>query len=88
MNISCSLSTIINRARSDSTFLTSATFEKSFATCLFSSVIGAAMRIATPRFFAFSNDGKRISSFRLSPSAVVTSVIVSCASLTNMSKWL
>jgi len=86
MNINCSLSIIINRALSDSTFLTSATFAKSFAICLLSSVIGAAIRIDIPRFFAFSNDGNRISSFRLSPSAVVTSVIVFCASLISISK--
>ena len=78
----------MNRARSESTFLTSATFVKSFATCLFSSLIGAAIRIVTPRFFAFSRDGSRTSSFRLSPSAVVTSVIVFWASRTSMSKWL
>ncbi len=88
INISCSPSTIINRAFSDSTFLTSATFEKSFATCLFSSVIGAAILIVTPLFFAFSNEGSSTSSFRLSPSAVVTSVMVFCASLTNISRWL
>ena len=88
MNISCSLSISINRARRDSTFRTSPTFAKSFATCLFSSLIGAAIRIMTPRFFAFSNDGSRISSFRFSPSLVVTSVIVFWASLTSMSKWL
>ena len=86
MNISCSLSINMNRAFSVSTFLTSATFAKSFATCLFSGVIGAAILIVTPRFFAFSKLGNRISSFRLSPSAVVTSVIVVCASRTSMSK--
>jgi len=88
MNISCSLSISINLALRFSVFLTSATFAKSFATCLFSSVIGAAIRITTPRFFAFSKDGRRTSSFRLSPSAVVTRVIVFCASRTSMSKWL
>ena len=88
MNISCSLSIIMNRARRVSTFRTSATFAKSFATCLFSSLIGAAIRIVTPRFFAFSREGSRISNFRLSPSAVVTSVIVFCASRTSMSRWL
>ena len=54
MNISCSLSINMNRALRSSTSLTSATLVKSFATCLFSSVIGAAIRIVTPRFFAFS----------------------------------
>ena len=88
MNISCSLSIIMNRALSDSTFFTSATFEKSFAICLLSSSIGAAIRIVTPRFFAFSKDGSRISSFRFSPSLVVTSVIVFCASRTSISRWL
>jgi len=88
MNISCSLSIIRNRALRDSTFLTSATFVNSFAICLFSSLIGAAIRIVTPRFLAFSSDGNRTSSFRLSPSAVVTSVIVFCASLIIMSIWL
>jgi len=88
MNISCSLSISMNLARRESTFLTSATFAKSLATCLFSSVIGAAIRIVTPRFFAFSRDGRRISSFRLSPSAVVTRVIVFWASRTSMSRWL
>jgi len=86
MNINCSLSTIMNRALRLSTSLTSATFVKSFATCLFSSVIGAAIRIVTPRFFAFSMDGNSISSFRFSPSAVVTIVIVFCASLMSISR--
>ena len=88
MNISCSLSINMNLARRESTFLTSATLANSFATCLFSSVIGAAIRIVTPLFFAFSSDGNKTSNFRVSPSAVVTSVIVFCASLTSMSKWL
>jgi len=86
MNISCSLSINMNLALRLPASLTSATFEKSFATCLFSSVIGAAILIVTPRFFAFSKEGRRTSSFRLSPSAVVMSVIVVCASLTSMSR--
>jgi len=86
MNISCSLSININLARRSLTSLTSATFAKSDATCLFSGVIGAAILIITPLFFAFSRDGNRTSSFLLSPSAVVTSVIVFCASLTSMSR--
>ena len=88
MNISCSESINMNRARRSLTSRTSATFEKSFATCLFDSFIGAAILIITPRFFAFSIDGNRTSSFRLRPSAVVTSVIVFCASRTSMSRWL
>lgn len=88
MNISCSESINMNLARRSLTSLTSATFAKSAATCLFSGVIGAAILITTPRFFAFSIDGNRTSSFRLNPSAVVTSVIVFCASRTSMSKWL
>ena len=76
MNISCSLSIIINLARNPWTSRTSATLEKSFASFLFPSVIGAAILIVTPRFFAFSKLGRRISSFLFSPSAVVTRVIV------------
>ena len=86
MNIICSLSISMNLALREPVLLISATFEKSFAICMFSSVIGAAILIVTPRFFAFSKDGRRISNFRFSPSLVVTSVIVFCASLTSMSR--
>ena len=88
MNINCSLSIIMKRALSPSTSRTSATLAKSFATFILLSFIGAAILIVTPRFFAFSIEGRRHSNFRLSPSAVVTNVIVFWASLTNMSRWL
>ena len=78
----------MNLALREPVLLISATFEKSFAICMFSSVIGAAILIVTPRFFAFSKLGKRTSSFLFSPSSVVTSVMVFCASRTSMSRWL
>ena len=57
--------------------LTSATFDNFFATALLLSSIGAAIRILTPRFLAFSKTGASASNFLLIPGAVVTIVIVS-----------